>query len=165
MMTAKEHANLIGILSYVFAGIQGFMTLFFGAYALIMAAIFVAAAVGGDANDVGGIVVTAVFTAIFGIISVLGLTSIYMNVKLGRRLRSDDLPSSRSMKFTAILNICSLFYGGMVALPFGAALGGYELWFATSDIGKRFLSGTPEAEPIYMNPPPAQAYAPARASG
>ena len=48
---------------------------------------------------------------------------------------------------------------GMFSMPFGAAVGVYGIWFATSEVGKRYFEGIPDAEPVYMNPPPAQTYA------
>ena len=158
-MKGKEHANLLGIFAYVFAGFQGLITAFFGLYLLLLGGLGVMAAFDSKSGDAGGVVMMAVFTVIFGVMFGLGLTSIIMNIKMGRRLRSDDPPPPRSVMITSILNCCSLLFGGMMSLPFGAAVGAYGIWFATSDVGKRYLAGIPDAEPAYMNPPPAQTYA------
>ena len=158
-MKGKEHANLLGIFAYVFAGFQGLITLLFGLYLLFLGGLGVMAALDTRSGDVGGLVMMFVITAVFAGMFGLGLTSIIMNVKMGRRLRSGRPPTKRSVMTTSILNCCSLFFGGMMSLPFGAAVGAYGIWFATSDVGKRYLAGIPDAEPAYMNPPPAQTYA------
>ena len=158
-MKGKEHANLLGIFAYVFAGIQSLITMFFGLYVLIMGGLGVMVALDARANDAGGVVMMLVFTAIFGVLCALGLTSIIMNIKMGRRLRSDDPPTKRSVMITSILNCCAMLFGGMFSMPFGAAVGVYGIWFASSDVGKRYFERVPDAEPVYMNPPPAQTYA------
>lgn len=158
-MKGKEHANLIGIFAYIVAGIQSLITMFFGLYVLIMGGLGVMIALDGKAKDAGGVVMMFVFTAIFGLMCALGITSIVMNIKMGRRLRSDNPPAQRSVMITSIMSCCSVLFGGMLSGPFGAALGIYGIWFATSDVGKRYFAGVPDPEPPYMNPPPAQAYA------
>jgi hypothetical protein len=158
-MTGKDHANLLGIFSYVFAGIQSIITLIFGAYLLIVGGLTISAALGGDPNGASGLPMMFVIVAIFGTFFALGLTSIIFNVKTGRRLRGDEPPSQRSLLFNSILNCCAIIFGGMFSMPFGAAVGAYGIWFATSDVGKRYLAGMPEGEPSYLNPPPAQRYA------
>ena len=158
-MKGKDHANLLGIFAYVFAGFQGMITLLFGLYLLVLGGLGIMAAFNNRSDDAGGLVMMFVFAAIIGVMFGLGLTSIIMNVKMGRRLRSESPPTQRSVMIASIINCCSLLFGGMVSLPFGAAVGAYGIWFATSDVGKRFLAGAPDAEPVYMNPPPAQTYA------
>lgn len=159
LMKGKDHANLLGLFAYIFAGFQGLITLLFGLYLLILGGLGVMAALDSNSDDAGGLVMVFVFAGIVGVMFGLGLTSIIMNVKMGRRLRSDNSPTQRSVMITSILNCCSLLFGGMMSLPFGAAVGAYGIWFATSDVGKRFFGGVPEPEPVYMDPPPAQAYA------
>jgi hypothetical protein len=158
-MKGKEHANLLGIFAYVFAGFQGLITGLFGLYLLLLGGLGIMAAFDSRSGDAGGLVMMLIFAAVIGVMFGLGLASIIMNIKMGRRLRSGDPPAQRSVMITSILNCCSLLFGGMMSLPFGAAVGAYGIRFATSDVGKRYLSGIPDAEPVYMNPPPAQTYA------
>ena len=158
-MKGKEHANLLGIFAYVFAGIQGMITAFFGLYVLIMGGIAVMAAFDAKAQDAGGVVLVFVFTAIFGLLCVLGIVSIVRNIKMGRCLRSDNPPTQRSVMITSIISCCSVLFGGMLSGPFGVGVGIYGIWFATSDVGKRYFAGVPDPEPTYINPPPAHAYA------
>ena len=158
-MKGKEHANLLGIFAYVFAGFQGLITFLFGLYLLVLGGLGVMATLDARSADAGGLVMMFVITAVFAVMFGLGLTSIIMNVKMGRRLRSDIPPTQRSVMIASIVNCCSVLFGGMMSLPFGAAVGAYGIWFATSDVGKRYLAGIPDAEPVYMNPPPAQTYA------
>lgn len=155
-MTGKEHASLLGIFSYVFAGIQSMITAFFGVYVLILGGLTLMAALGGNPDDAGGIVMLVIFSAVFGLLFALGLASIVMNVRMGRRLRSGRPPTQRSVMVTSIMNCCSLLFGGMFSLPFGAAVGAYGIWFAASDAGKRFFAGIPEAEPNRLQPPSAE---------
>ena len=157
-MKGKDHANLLGIFAYVFAGFQGVITLLFGLYLLVLGGLGVMAALDNRSGDAGGLVMLFVFAAIIGIMFGLGLASIILNVKMGRRLRSENPPNQRAVMIASILNCCSLLFGGMMSLPFGAAVGAYGIWFATSDVGKRFFAGVPDPEPVYMNPPPAQTY-------
>ena len=158
-MKGQELANLLGIFAYVFAGIQSLITLFFGLYVLIMGGLGVMVALDAKANDAGGVVMMFVFTAIFGLLFALGLASVLMNIKMGRRLRSGNPPTKRSVMITSILNCCAMLFGGIFSMPFGAAVGAYGIWFANSEVGKRYFEGISDVEPAYMNPPPAQTYA------
>ena len=158
-MTGKDHANLLGIFAYIFAGIQFLITLFFGLYVLLMGGLGLMIALGGKAEDAGGVVMMFVFAALFGLLCAVGLASVAMNIKMGRRLRSDSPPTQRSVMITSIINCCSMFFGGIFSMPFGAAIGVYGIWFAASDVGKRFFDGHPEPEIAYLNPPPVQNYA------
>src|SRR5688572_11162234 len=153
-MTGKDHANLLGIFAYVFAGIQSLITLFFGLYVLLMGGVGLAIALGGNPEDVEGIVMMFLFAAIFGVFFAMGLVSVIMNIKMGRRLRSGTPPSKRSVMITSIMNCVALY-----SMPLGGALGGYGMWFANSDSGKRYFEGVPEVQPAHLNPQPAQTYA------
>ena len=158
-MKGKEHAKLLGIFAYVFAGIQSFITMFFGLYVLLMGGLGLMAALDPRGTDAGGLVMMFVFTTIFGLLCALGIASIVLNIRMGRRLRSETAPTRRSVLITSIINCCSILFGGMFSMPFGAAVGVYGIWLATSDTGKRYFEGIPDAEPAYINPPPAHAYA------
>ena len=151
-MTGKDHANLLGIFAYVFAGIQSFITLFFGLYVVLIGGVGVLIALDGKVEDAGGVVMMFVFAAIFGVIFSLGVASIVMNVKMGRRLRSGTPPGKRAVMITSIMNCAAIFAGGMFSMPFGAAIGGYGIWFAASDVGKQYFEGLPEPQPLYINP-------------
>ncbi|MCW5958278.1 MAG: phage holin family protein [Pyrinomonadaceae bacterium] len=156
-MRVKEHTNLISIFSFIFAGIQGLMFLFFALYLIFMFGLIILSAINAKSSDAAGIAIIAVVLLIIAAFAALGLTTVILNIKLGRRLRSDNPPTQRSMIVTSIFNICSFLCGGVFVLPFGAALGTYGLWFALSDMGKRYFDRIPD-EPILMNPPMPDAY-------
>src|SRR5688572_33157856 len=118
-MTGKDHANLLGIFAFVFAGIQSLITLFFGLYVLLMGGVGLMIALDGNPEDIGGIVMMFVFAAVFCVFFAMGLASVIMNIKVGRRLRSATPPSKRPVMITSIANCIALH-----SMPFGAALGG-----------------------------------------
>lgn len=158
-MTGKDHANLLGIFAYVFAGIQSLITFFFGAYLVIIGGLTLVAAIGGNSNDLEGVLMMFVISAVFGIFFALGLASIVMNIRMGRRLRNGRPLSQRSVMVTSIVNCCAVLFGGMFSMPFGAAVGAYGIWFATSDVGKRFFQGVPDPSPAFFNPSTAKSQA------
>ena len=151
-MQKNEQANLLSIFSFIFAGIQGFAVLFVGLYALIMLGVLVISAMDANAaSDPGVFLVPGLIGVLFGAMAAFGLTTILLNIKMGRALRSQRPPSQRRVIVTSIFNICSFFCGGMFIAPFGMAVGIFGIVFAASDKGKMFLSMTPNAAPL----PPA----------
>lgn len=138
-MQPKDHANLIGIFAYIMSGWQLLLTLFFLLYVLIMGGVAVGMALDPKVSDPGGPVVMGVMAAVFGAFTLIGLAGSIANFMLGRRLRSDTPPTKQFVITACIINFASFFTGGI----FTAALGGYGLWFATSDIGKAFFAGQP----------------------
>jgi hypothetical protein len=158
-MKPNEHANMLSIFAWIYAGIQGFMFLFILLYLVILGLGGVMSAVNGNEADAGGLIVVAVIFVIIGFLALVGLATIIANIRMGRRLRGGKLPTQQSIVITSILNICSFLCGGIIALPFGTALGVYGLWFALSEQGKMFLSGQ-TYDPVYAYPPNPQLYTP-----
>lgn len=154
-MQAKEHANLISIFAWIMAGWQLLLTLFFAIYVLAVGAVAVGMAFDPNLRDPGGPIVMGALAAVFGLFTAFGLTGAISNFLLGRRLRAVTPPTQRSVIVACIINFASIFSGGI----FAAALGGYTLWFATSDQGKAFLNG----EDPHQHQPgalPGQSYSP-----
>ena len=56
-MERNETANLLGIFSFIFAGIQGLALLFVGLYVVMMAFVIVASLVGENTTDAGAYIV------------------------------------------------------------------------------------------------------------
>ena len=139
MMRPAEHANLIGIFSWILAGIQGFVFLFFALYVVIFGGLTIAAMFGPKNQDTSGLLVLGIVVGVFALLALFGLVCLIANIWIGRRLRSADPPSQRSVVVMAILNFCSFLCGGLMIWPFGIALGVYQLWFALSIPGKAFL--------------------------
>lgn len=156
-MERNEQANLLGIFSFIFAGIQGLALLFIGLYALLMLGVLIMGVVNGPSGDAAAYIFPAFIAVLFGIMAGLGLTNVILNLKLGRALRSNRPPTQKRVIVTSIFNICSFLCGGVFILPFGMALGIFGIVFASSEKGKAFLSGRPSAL-IATPPPPPIAY-------
>lgn len=150
-MTAKEHANLISIFAWIMAGWELLLSLLFLLYTLFMGAVAVGMALDPKVPDAGPVIFMGAMAAILGLITLFGLTGSISNFLLGRRLRAATPPTQKFVVIACIINFASVFTGGM----FTAALGGYALWFATSDQGKAFFAG--QGQPGML---PAQGYTP-----
>lgn len=155
-MQRNESANLLSIFSFIFAGIQGLALLFIGLYALMMAFVLVSSVVNANNMDAGAFLVPGFIAVLFTIMGAFGLTNVLLNIKLGRRLRSNRLPTPKRVIVTSIFNLCSFMCGGVLILPFGMALGIFGIVFASSDKGKAFLTGKPM--PALPLPPPPVNY-------
>lgn len=156
-MTAREHANLLSIFAWVYAGIQ---SLFVGLYLLIIllyGGVGIAMALDSKGDDAAGLVIFAFFVLLFGLIALLGIVCLISNIWFGKRLRSVFPPTQRSMILTAILNCVSWVCGGILLMPIGIGLGIYAIWFSQWDAGKAFLEGR-EFKPNYAFPPNPQYY-------
>lgn len=153
-MQKNEQANLLSIFAFIFAGIQGLGALLFGLYSLFMIGALVVTALDPKAiSQPGMFIVPGLFAAVFSLMTIFGLTNIFLNIKLGRALRSVLPPSQKRVIVTSIFNICSFFCGGMLIAPFGMAVGIFGIVFAVSDKGKAYLSGMPHTSMLPPAPP------------
>lgn len=150
-MQPKDHANLLSIFAWIMSGWQLLLTLFFALYVLIMGGIAVGMFLDPKVTDPGGPIVMGVMAAFFGLFTLIGLAGSIANFMLGRRLRAATPPTQKFVITACVLNFASFMTGGI----FAAALGGYGLWFATSDQGKAFFAGQGENPML-----PAQSYTP-----
>ena len=130
------------------------MVLFIGLYAVFMGAMLVLSLVNIPNTDAGAYIVSGLLFLLFAVLAGFGITNVVLNIKLGRALRSNLLPTQKRVIVTSIFNICSFLCGGVFVLPFGMALGIFGLVFATSDNGKAFLNGLPS--PTALPPQPMQ---------
>jgi len=162
-MERNETANLLSIFSFIFAGIQGLALLFIGLYAVMMAFVIIASAVDGSNADAGAYIVPGVIAALFTVMGAIGLINVFLNIKLGRALRSSRPPSPKRVIVTSIFNLCSFICGGVFILPFGMALGIFGIVFATSENGKAYLNGIPSSR--ILSPPQPVAYTDAASGG
>lgn len=135
-MQPKDHANLLSIFAWIIAGWQLLLTLFLLAYVLIMGGIAVGMGLDPEVKDPGAPILMGVLATVFGLFTLIGLVGSISNFMLGRRLRAATPPTQRFVVTACIINFVSFFTGGI----FAAALGGYGLWFATSDQGKAFFA-------------------------
>lgn len=140
-MQPKDHANLISIFAWIMSGWQLLITLFFLIYVLIMGGVAIAMALDPKVTDPGAPIFMGVLAAFFGLFVLFGLAGSVSNFMLGKRLRAATPPTQRFVITASIINFVSVFTGGI----FTAALGGYSLWFATSDQGKAFFAGQDHA--------------------
>lgn len=147
-MNAKEHANLLSIFSWIYAGVQGIFVALFVLIVLLYGGMGIAMAFTAKHSDLGGLVVFGVMVLLFGFIAVFGLICMIANIRMGKQLRGMTPPTQRSMLFTGILNCVSWFCGGIMLMPFGIALGAYGIWFGVSEKGNAFLEGR-EPQPPY----------------
>jgi hypothetical protein len=156
-MTAKEHTNLLSIFSWVYAGIQGLFVCLYLLLVLIYGGLGAAMAFTSKQSDAVALIMLGVFVLIFGLIAILGIICMISNIRLGKQLRGDTPPTSRTMIVSGILNLVSWVCGGILLMPFGIGLGVYGLWFSQSDVGKAFLEGR-VYQPNYAFPPNPQYY-------
>lgn len=73
---------------------------------------------------------------------VLMVVTAILDLRLGRKLRSGTAPSRRSILTVSVFNLLSGVLGGILLIPFGAAIGVYGLWFALSGRMNAPISGT-----------------------
>ncbi len=147
-MNAKEHANLLSIFSWVYAGIQGIFVLIFFLLVVVYGGLGIAMAFTAKNSEAAGLVVFGFFVFFFGLIFLFGLICMIANIRMGRQLRGHRRPTQRSMMVVGILNCMSWVCGGIFLMPFGIALGAYGIWFGVSDTGRAFLEGR-EPHPPY----------------
>lgn len=156
-MRPKEHANLLSIFSWVYAGIQAVIVLLFLLYIVLFGGMGIYGFLTQKNSDLYGFIVIGILVLIFAFLMAFGFGSMIANIQLGRQLRSDTPPTQKRIVITAILNFLSFLCGGIMLLPFGTALGVYEIWFSQSDTGKAFLEGR-DLAPSYAFPPNPQYY-------
>lgn len=144
-MTRKEHAKLFGIFAWVYAGLLGFSLL-----AATVSLINFTYGTLGDAARLPRLdEIADSFNGPYYIYSVLVigivlfillafafmLAALIANIRLGKKLRSQSLPTKRSIVVASALSLISSIFGGLMTLPFGSALFVYGLWFAFSGRG------------------------------
>lgn len=155
MNNHKSQADTLGLLLWIYAGIQVFFALLILFIVLLygISGIVMMATARNASDAVPAAVITVVYVAIFVVLLVFGVTSIILNVKAGRQLRSDTIASKNLVIASAIGNFLSFMCGGMCLAPFGIGLGIFGLWFVLSDTGRAYFSG------LGINsPPPVQNY-------
>ncbi len=147
-MTAREHARLLGLLFWIYAGVQIAVLLF--------SLVFVTAMFGGmisafsnmpdraDQPDPGmifGFMGVIIFFAV-----ILAILMLIPKVVAGYGLRNDK----RWSKVWAIIGCCL----AVLSVPFGTALGVYGFWFIFGDQGKSYFENNLGSSQIPPPPPP-----------
>lgn len=146
-MTPKEHAKLLGLLFWIYAGFNLVVTLgmavfWFGMMGVVMSEVSKAPRRGSEANPeafVGMMFVIMIF--------VIVITLIFMipDVVAGFALRKEKSWA----KIWAIIACCL----AVISFPFGTALGVYGFWFIFGDLGKAYFDN-PHGNFSNVPPPP-----------
>jgi hypothetical protein len=141
MANTQSQANTLGILLWIYAGIQSL-------FALLMVLIIVLYGVGGvmaliqgGADAAPGAAIMLVFVALYAVLFCIGVTSIVLNIKAGNRLKQPYPAPKNLLIASSIGNLLSFLCGGICLAPFGIALGVYGLWFTLSDTGTAYFQG------------------------
>ena len=152
-MTPREHAKLLGLFMWLFAGFQiGITALLAVFYVAIFG--FIAANMGNTPQRAGEPPPEAVF-GIFVVVMifVLVITLAFMIPKL---VAGYGLRKGKSWAKIWTIIACVL---AVMSVPFGTAVGVYGLWFVFGDAGKAYFDGPDFAPPSTTAPPPPNSWA------
>lgn len=153
-MAPKEHANLLSIFFWIFAGIQALMALFVALALALTGVSTILMLFNAKSGANSGVLVLGIMMSVMGLLFAFGLVSIYLNILAGKRLRNDLRASKKLIMTASILSLLSFLCGGIWILPFGVALGIYGLWFATSPIGYAYFNKLDTNQPQNYTLPP-----------
>lgn len=148
-MTGKEHAKLLGLLMWIFAGLQIFVIVAVGLiWGVAVGAIFSQA--GNMPQRPGEPPVEAILGFIvFVMVIALGITILFTIPKL---VAGYGLRKGKSWAKVWTIVACVL---AIMSVPLGTAVGVYGLWFVFGDQGKAYFDG-PDFQPqaSAQAPPP-----------
>ncbi len=139
-MKPAEHANLLSIFCWVYAGVQSLMFLLLLLVVLMMGGMSVFALIEGSEGSTEASIMFGVIALIYLFILAIGGVSIVMNFLAGKRLRKNAPVKKGFILAASIMNLMSFICGGIFLLPFGVALGVYGIWFSLSPEGIAFLA-------------------------
>ena len=139
MTNPNQQANTLGILLWIYAGVQSLFALFILLIIALYGVSGVMMAVSGGSDAAAGVGIMAVVVIIYGVILAIGVTSIVLNIKAGGGLKRTEPASKNLLLASSIGNILSWFCGGICLAPFGIAMGVYGLWFTLSDVGSAYF--------------------------
>lgn len=140
VQNSKTQANTLGLLLYIYAGIQGLFVLFMLAAVMFYGVTGVLAVSSGGNKNLNGAAVMAIIVVVYALMFLFGLVSMFFNIKSARELRNENRIAGKNMLLTAsILNTVNFLAGGVCLLPFGVAMGVYGLWFIFSETGIRYF--------------------------
>ncbi|MEZ5425691.1 MAG: hypothetical protein R2747_05460 [Pyrinomonadaceae bacterium] len=149
-MTAKEHAKLLGLFFWIYAGIQLFVIGFSGVMMFLWTGIMFS-----EFSRHSSAQHSANFPQFFGMMGVIMVFAVFMGLILlipkfvaGYGLRKDKSWA----KVWAIIGCCL----AVLNAPLGTALGIYGFWFIFGDLGKEYFDG-PQIDNV-PNPPPPQSW-------
>lgn len=146
-MTPREHARLLGLFFWIYAGFQllvtGLVGLFYvGIFGAVMSEVSRAPR---RANEPNPEAVFGVVIAIMAVIFVVVLLMLIPKVVAGFGLRN----GKSWAKIWAIIACCL----AVLSFPFGTALGVYGFWFIFGDLGKAYFDN-PHGNFSNVTPPP-----------
>lgn len=147
MTNHQSQAETLGILLWIYAGVQSLFALIIALVILLYGIGGVLAIVQGGSDAAPGAVIMIVFVLIYVVLLGVGITSIILNIKAGNRLKQPTPAPKNLLIASAVGNFLSFLCGGMCLAPFGIALGVYGLWFTLSDTGTAYFNHGIETPP------------------
>lgn len=148
-MTAREHARLLGLFFWIFAGFQLLMTAFSGIFMFVWMGFVIPQMMQAQQRGnhpppppeffFGFMAVIMIFAVIMAIIMLIP------KIVAGYGLRNEKSWA----KIWAIIGCCL----AVLNVPFGTALGVYGFWFIFGDQGKAYFDNN-YSEKIFTPPPP-----------
>jgi hypothetical protein len=146
-MTAREHAKLLGLLFWIYVGLQALMSVF--------AAFMVSAIFGTMASEFAKMPHRPNEPnpeAFFGMITTIMICAFVIGFLflIPKTIAAYGLRNEKSWaKIWAIIACCL----AVLSFPLGTALGVYGFWFIFGDEGKRYFGGSSEPSPMSAPPP------------
>lgn len=137
-MTTRDHAKLLGMLFWIYGGIQLIVLLFLFLFIFSMFYEHYEFMAPSDiaylwTNSLGRILLI-----FFLIYTVFGLASVVVNIIAGFGLRKEQKWARRWGVIGSVIACCSLLFGNLFVFALGAALGAYCLWFLFGEKGRHF---------------------------
>jgi hypothetical protein len=146
-MTPKEHAKLLGLLMWIFAGLQiGIVVLLGVFYAVIIG--FVSTMIANQPRRPGdpppeAIMGIVVVVMIFALVTALAFC-------IPKVVAAYGLRRGKSWAKLWTIIACVL---AVMSFPLGTAVGVYGLWFVFGEAGKAYFEG-PDFNPLGVSAPP-----------
>lgn len=141
MTDPKQHANTLSILLFIYAGLQCLFALFIAIFVVFYGGFGLYVAATGGSDAAAGAAMMFIFVAIYVVMLVFGIVSIFLNIKAGMRLKKTEPASKNLLLASSIMNLLSFICGGICLAPFGIGIGIFGLWFTLSDVGKYYFQG------------------------
>jgi hypothetical protein len=151
-MTPREHAKLLGLFMWIFAGLQiGVIALIGIFYVFIFGAV---ASQMGKTPRHGNDPSPEAFLGIFAVVMIFALV-ITLAFMVPKIVAGYGLRKGKSWAKVWTIVACVL---AVMSVPLGTAVGVYGLWFVFGDEGKAFFDGPDFAPPSTAAAPPPNSW-------
>jgi hypothetical protein len=150
-MTPKEHANLLSILMWIFAGLQLMVVAALGVVYLAFAGVIAAAL--NDAPHRPGSAPPPPPEVIIGFVFVIMVIALVVTVAfmIPKIVAGYGLRHGKSWAKVWTIIACVL---AIMSFPIGTAIGAYGIWFVAGEEGRAFFDGPDFKTPMAGVPPP-----------